>query len=212
MATVLVIPMMCQGSAASPLKTIVCCTSIHCESNPSILYLAFTRATSSDSWELEDVNQTGYHRPASFIQAVLPDVLQRSGLSSPTSIHIREHTLVWCLLASVAQQRVSSRSIHINLPSFAETDVDYRCQQVFRVIALVPIEHFDTLETFPSEIHAAPHTSNLVPTPNSNPVSVPQSVLPKYLVCLFCFGDDSHWRDARHSHPCEDRRDAETAR
>ena len=30
------------------------------------------------------------------------------------------------------------------------------------------------------------------------------------LVC-FCFGDDSHRRDARHSHPCEDRRDAETA-
>ena len=28
---------------------------------------------------------------------------------------------------------------------------------------------------------------------------------------LFCFGDDSHRRDARHSHPCEDRRDAETA-
>ena len=27
-------------------------------------------------------------------------------------------------------------------------------------------------------------------------------------VC-FCFGDDSHRRDARHSHPCEDRRDAE---
>ena len=26
----------------------------------------------------------------------------------------------------------------------------------------------------------------------------------------FCFGDDSHRRDARHSHPCEDRRDAET--
>ena len=25
-----------------------------------------------------------------------------------------------------------------------------------------------------------------------------------------CFGDDSHRRDARHSHPCEDRRDAET--
>ena len=29
--------------------------------------------------------------------------------------------------------------------------------------------------------------------------------------CLFCFGDDSHRRDPRHSHPCEDRRDAETA-
>ena len=29
-------------------------------------------------------------------------------------------------------------------------------------------------------------------------------------VCLFCFEDDSHRRDARHSHPCEDRRDAET--
>ena len=28
---------------------------------------------------------------------------------------------------------------------------------------------------------------------------------------VFCFGDDSHRRDARHSHPCEDRRDAETA-
>ena len=26
-----------------------------------------------------------------------------------------------------------------------------------------------------------------------------------------CFGEDSHRRDARHSHPCEDRRDAETA-
>ena len=26
-----------------------------------------------------------------------------------------------------------------------------------------------------------------------------------------CFGDDSHRRDARRSHPCEDRRDAETA-
>ena len=25
------------------------------------------------------------------------------------------------------------------------------------------------------------------------------------------FGDDSHRRDARHSHPCEDRRDANTA-
>ena len=25
---------------------------------------------------------------------------------------------------------------------------------------------------------------------------------------LFCFGDDLHRRDARHSHPCEDRRDA----
>ena len=31
------------------------------------------------------------------------------------------------------------------------------------------------------------------------------------LPSLFCFGDDSHQRDARHSHPCEDRRDAETA-
>ena len=31
--------------------------------------------------------------------------------------------------------------------------------------------------------------------------------------CFFfvCFGDDSHQRDARHSHHCEDRRDAETA-
>ena len=29
------------------------------------------------------------------------------------------------------------------------------------------------------------------------------------IVC--CFGDDSHQRDARHSHHCEDRRDAETA-
>ena len=28
---------------------------------------------------------------------------------------------------------------------------------------------------------------------------------------VFCFGDDPHRRDARHSHPCEDRRDAETA-
>ena len=28
---------------------------------------------------------------------------------------------------------------------------------------------------------------------------------------FFCFGDVSHRRDARHSHPCEDRRDAETA-
>ena len=28
---------------------------------------------------------------------------------------------------------------------------------------------------------------------------------------LFCFGDDSHRRDACHSHHCEDRRDAETA-
>ena len=27
----------------------------------------------------------------------------------------------------------------------------------------------------------------------------------------FCFGDDSHQHDARHSHHCEDRRDAETA-
>ena len=27
----------------------------------------------------------------------------------------------------------------------------------------------------------------------------------------FCFGDDWHQRDARHSHHCEDRRDAETA-
>ena len=29
-------------------------------------------------------------------------------------------------------------------------------------------------------------------------------------VC-FVFGDDLHQRDARRSHPCEDRRDAETA-
>ena len=28
--------------------------------------------------------------------------------------------------------------------------------------------------------------------------------------CLFCFRDDSHQRDARHSHHCEDRRDAES--
>ena len=28
---------------------------------------------------------------------------------------------------------------------------------------------------------------------------------------LFCFGDDSHRQDARHSHHCADRRDAETA-
>ena len=28
---------------------------------------------------------------------------------------------------------------------------------------------------------------------------------------LVCFGDDSYQRDARRSHPCEDRRDAETA-
>ena len=28
-------------------------------------------------------------------------------------------------------------------------------------------------------------------------------------VVHFCFGDDSHQRDARHSHHCEDRRDAE---
>ena len=32
-----------------------------------------------------------------------------------------------------------------------------------------------------------------------------------YGFVLFCFGDDSHLRDARRSHPCEDRRDAETA-
>ena len=31
------------------------------------------------------------------------------------------------------------------------------------------------------------------------------------LQLFFCFGDDPHRRDARHSHPCEDRRDAETA-
>ena len=30
-------------------------------------------------------------------------------------------------------------------------------------------------------------------------------------VCCFCFGDDSHQRDARHSHHREDCRDAETA-
>ena len=30
-------------------------------------------------------------------------------------------------------------------------------------------------------------------------------------VLFFCFGDDSNRRDARRSHPCEDRRDAETA-
>ena len=28
---------------------------------------------------------------------------------------------------------------------------------------------------------------------------------------IVCFGDDSHQRDARHSHHCEDRRDAEIA-
>ena len=30
-------------------------------------------------------------------------------------------------------------------------------------------------------------------------------------LCLVCFGDDSHQRDARRSHPCGDRRNAETA-
>ena len=32
-----------------------------------------------------------------------------------------------------------------------------------------------------------------------------------YTGCLFCLGDDSHRRDARRSHHCEHRRDAETA-
>ena len=39
----------------------------------------------------------------------------------------------------------------------------------------------------------------------------PGASLERIIWMFVCFGDDSHWRDARHSHPCEDRRDAETA-